>query len=85
MQHGTSMEQKEEPEDTCLVLIGSGAAFLDVPKSVQYSATKWGMRGVMHSLRRATGEFGGRVDVISPWYVAPQPTILPPSSILAMH
>ncbi|KAK9319074.1 hypothetical protein V1517DRAFT_75499 [Lipomyces orientalis] len=56
-------------EDTCLVLIGSGAAFLDCLRIPQYSATKWAMRGIMHSLRRTSFYYGGRVNVISPWYV----------------
>ncbi|KAF7173183.1 hypothetical protein CNMCM5623_005388 [Aspergillus felis] len=41
-----------DQEDTCLILIGSGAAFLDCPRGPQYSASKWAMRGIMHSLRR---------------------------------
>ncbi|OKL59920.1 hypothetical protein UA08_04605 [Talaromyces atroroseus] len=58
-----------DQEDTCLVLIGSGAAFLDCPRSPQYSASKWAMRGIMHSLRRTAFYYGSRVNVISPWYV----------------
>ncbi|RDK39598.1 short chain dehydrogenase/ reductase [Aspergillus phoenicis ATCC 13157] len=58
-----------EQEDTCLILIGSGAGFLDVPRSPQYCASKWAMRGIMHSLRRTTYYYGSRVNVISPWYV----------------
>ncbi|KAK9357456.1 hypothetical protein V1504DRAFT_442807 [Lipomyces starkeyi] len=56
-------------DDTCLVLIGSGAAFLDCLRIPQYSATKWAMRGIMHSLRRTAFYYGSRVNVISPWYV----------------
>ncbi|KAJ5998064.1 hypothetical protein N7522_009724 [Penicillium canescens] len=56
-------------EDTCLVLIGSGAAFLDCPRAPQYCATKWAMRGIMHSLRRTAFFYGSRVNIISPWYV----------------
>lgn len=55
--------------DTCLILIGSGAAFLDCPRGPQYQCSKWGMRGVMHSLRRTTGFYGSRVNVLSPWYI----------------
>ncbi|KAL2801804.1 putative adam [Aspergillus granulosus] len=58
-----------DQEDTCLVLIGSGAAFLDVPRSPQYDASKWAMRGILHSLRRTAFYYGSRVNVISPWYV----------------
>lgn len=56
-----------EQEDTCLVLIGSGAAFLDCPRSPQYQATKYGMRGIMHSLRRTAHHYGSRVNIIAPW------------------
>lgn len=59
----------KEQDDTCLILIGSGAAFLDCPRSPQYEASKWAMRGLMHALRRTTYYYGSRVNVISPWYV----------------
>lgn len=66
-QNGT--EPSPSQQDTCLVLIGSGAAFLDCPRAPQYSASKWAARGIMHSLRRTAHYYGSRVNVISPWYV----------------
>ncbi|KAK3633535.1 hypothetical protein LTR56_015788 [Elasticomyces elasticus] len=66
-QNGT--RQSSSQHDTCLILIGSGAAYLDVPRSAQYSASKWAIRGVMHAMRRMTHHYGGRVNMISPWYV----------------
>lgn len=66
-QNGTTPSPSQQ--DTCLVLIGSGAAFLDVPRTPQYCAAKWAMRGMMHSLRRTAHFYGSRVNVISPWYV----------------
>ncbi|KNG46547.1 NAD(P)-binding protein [Stemphylium lycopersici] len=54
--------------DTCLILIGSGAAYLDCPRGPQYSASKYAMRGIMHSLRRTAYYYGSRVNMISPWY-----------------
>ncbi|KAG8626561.1 hypothetical protein KVT40_005506 [Elsinoe batatas] len=62
-------ESSSSQQDTCLVLVGSGAAFLDCPRGPQYQASKWAMRGVMHSLRRTTHYYGSRVNLISPWYV----------------
>ncbi|KAE8389425.1 hypothetical protein ETB97_008642 [Aspergillus alliaceus] len=62
-------ESSLEQEDTCLVLIGSGAAFLDCPRAPQYCASKWAIRGILHSLRRTAFYYGSRVNVISPWYV----------------
>jgi NADP-dependent 3-hydroxy acid dehydrogenase YdfG len=66
-QNGTKVNPNQE--DTCLVLIGSGAAFLDCPRGPQYSSTKWAMRGIMHSLRRTTFYYGSRINIISPWSV----------------
>ncbi|KAI5450289.1 hypothetical protein NCC49_003200 [Naganishia albida] len=62
-------KESEKQEDTCLVLISSGAGYLDCPRAPQYQASKWGMRGVMHSLRRTAHHYGSRVNVIAPWYV----------------
>ena len=61
--NGTSLSQS----DTSLTLIGSGAAFLDCPRGVQYQSTKWGARGIMHALRRTAHYHGSRVNMISPW------------------
>jgi NAD(P)-dependent dehydrogenase (short-subunit alcohol dehydrogenase family) len=66
-QNGTSTSSSQS--DTCLILIGSGAAYLDCPRGPQYSATKFAMRGIMHSLRRTAFYYGSRINMISPWYV----------------
>ncbi|KAF5603295.1 15-hydroxyprostaglandin dehydrogenase [Fusarium pseudocircinatum] len=66
-QNGT--EVNKEQEDTCLILISSGAGFLDVPRSPEYSSTKWAVRGIMHALRRTAFYYGSRVNVIAPWYI----------------
>ncbi|OCT52594.1 5'-hydroxyaverantin dehydrogenase [Cladophialophora carrionii] len=66
-QNGTT--PSPDQEDTCLVLIGSGAALLDCLRIPQYCATKWAMRGIMHALRRTAFYYGSRVNVIMPWYV----------------
>lgn len=67
-QNGT--DPSPDQEDTALILIGSGAAFLDCPRGPQYSATKFGMRGIMTSLRETTHYYGSRVNIISPWFVS---------------
>jgi len=61
----------ESQDDTCLILMGSGAAFLDCLRIPQYSASKWAARGIMHALRRTAFYYGSRVNVISPWSVFP--------------
>lgn len=62
-------EPSPAQQDTCFVLVDSGAAFLDCPRGLQYSASKSAARGIMHLLRRTAHYYGSRVDVISPWYV----------------
>lgn len=59
----------ETQEDTCLVLIGSGAGIHDCLRIPQYSATRWAMRSIIHSLRRTAHLYGSRVNVTHPWYV----------------
>jgi NAD(P)-dependent dehydrogenase (short-subunit alcohol dehydrogenase family) len=66
-QNGTT--PSDEQEDTCLVLVGSGAGIHDCLRIPQYSASKWAARGIMHSLRRTAHFYGSRVNVIHPWYV----------------
>ena len=66
-QNGTSPSSSQS--DICLILVGSGAAYLDCPRGPQYSATKYAMRGIMHSLRRTAFYYGSRINMISPWYV----------------
>ncbi|KAF7912521.1 uncharacterized protein EAF01_001542 [Botrytis porri] len=58
-----------QQEDACLVLIGSGAAFLDCLRGPVYPSTKWAARGIMHSLRRTAFYHSSRVNFISPWYI----------------
>lgn len=64
-QNGEAVSDKQE--DTCLVLISSGAGYLDCPRAPQYQAAKYAMRGIMHSLRRVVHHYGSRVNIIAPW------------------
>lgn len=66
-QNGTAESLGQE--DTSLVLMGSGASFLDGPRTPQYQASKWAMRGLLHSLRRTAFFHGTRVNMIAPWYI----------------
>ncbi|KAF2099532.1 putative short chain dehydrogenase/ reductase [Rhizodiscina lignyota] len=57
---GPGMEQ-------CLILVSSIMGFLNTNGSPTYSASKFGVRGLMCCLRR----FGvGRVNLIAPWFIA---------------
>jgi NAD(P)-dependent dehydrogenase (short-subunit alcohol dehydrogenase family) len=60
---------KGDPLDQVLVLQGSLAGYLDLPGAVQYIASKFGLRGIMRSLRRTEHAHNIRVNYIGPWYV----------------
>lgn len=53
--------------DSCLVLQGSLAGFVDQPGSPQYNASKFGLRGTMRCLRRTVLQHGTRINYIAPW------------------
>lgn len=54
-------------EDTCLILIGSVASFIDGGRAPLYGTTKWAVRGLFHNLRRMAHYYGSRVNLITPW------------------
>lgn len=56
-----------ENRDRSLILTGSMASFLDQPRSPQYNASKWGLRGLMRSIRRTGPKENVRVNLIAPW------------------
>lgn len=62
-----SKQPEGEDRDRCLLMTASLAAYVDLTVSPQYSASKWGIRGLMHSLRRSGPSKSIRVNVIAPW------------------
>ncbi|KAK4508729.1 hypothetical protein PRZ48_002468 [Zasmidium cellare] len=55
--------------DHSLIITASLSSYIDHPFSPEYNASKWGVRGLMRSLRSTTGVSGMRVGVVAPWYV----------------
>lgn len=55
--------------DRVLIMTASLAGYLDQPGSPQYCASKWGVRGIMRSMRRTMPGMGMRVNIIAPWFV----------------
>lgn len=55
---------KSEASDKCLILKASIAGYFDLPGGISYQTVKFGVRGLMRSLRH-TGLC--RVNVIAPW------------------
>ncbi|KAK5444212.1 hypothetical protein LTS15_010565 [Exophiala xenobiotica] len=62
--------------DRCLILKCSLAGYIDVPGSIQYNTSKYGVRGVMRCLRRTSWQEAIRVNLVAPCYI--QTPILPP-------
>jgi len=60
---------KGDPLDQVLVLQGSLAGYLDLPGALQYSAAKFGLRGMMRDLRRTEHVHNIRVNYIGPWFI----------------
>lgn len=61
---GGSMER-----DHCLIMTSSIAGYLDHNGAPQYSAAKFGTRGMMRSLRQVLPKQDARVNIIAPWCV----------------
>ncbi|KEF63065.1 uncharacterized protein A1O9_01041 [Exophiala aquamarina CBS 119918] len=60
---------KGEALDQNLILQGSLAGYLDLPGALQYTASKFGLRGLMRDLRRTEHAHNIRVNFIGPWFI----------------
>ena len=60
---------KDASNDQVLVLQGSLAGYLDLPGALQYSFTKFGLRGIMRDLRVTEHAHNIRVNFIGPWFI----------------
>jgi NAD(P)-dependent dehydrogenase (short-subunit alcohol dehydrogenase family) len=61
---------RNQPEsgnrDRCFIFQGSLAVYIDQPGSFQYSTSKWGLRGLMRSLRLTSWREGIHVNYLAP-------------------
>lgn len=55
--------------DQVLILQGSLAGFLAIPGAVEYSTSKWGVRGIFRTLRETEFQHNIRVCYIAPSFV----------------
>ncbi|KAI9658027.1 MAG: hypothetical protein M1821_002687 [Bathelium mastoideum] len=55
-----------------LVFIGSLASYLEIPPMADYSATKFGVRGLWKTIRREMREMGMRTNLIAPTFMPTQ-------------
>ncbi|OQU97178.1 hypothetical protein CLAIMM_03153 [Cladophialophora immunda] len=64
-----------DSRDRCLILKSSLAGYVDLPGSIQYNSSKFGVRGILRSLRTTSWKENIRVNLVAPWYI--QTPILP--------
>lgn len=57
------------PLDQLLILVGSMTAYLELEGSIQYTASKAGLRGILRSLRASEWKHNIRVNYLAPWLV----------------
>ncbi|KXL44676.1 hypothetical protein M433DRAFT_252034 [Acidomyces richmondensis BFW] len=67
---GHYLPRQSKKQDRSLIMVASLAGYLDQPGEPQYCASKWGVRGLMHSLRPTSPPQGFRVNIIAPWFIA---------------
>ncbi|KIW12364.1 hypothetical protein PV08_09641 [Exophiala spinifera] len=55
--------------DQVLILQGSLAGFIAIPRSVEYTTSKWGARGIFRTLRETEFQHNVRVCYIAPTFI----------------
>lgn len=67
--HYFSRQPEGPGRDRCLLMTSSMAGYADHNGAPQYAAAKFGVRGMMRSLRQVLPRQNARVNIISPWWV----------------
>ncbi|KAJ5490155.1 Short-chain dehydrogenase/reductase SDR [Penicillium expansum] len=58
-----------EDRDRCFIMTGSMVAYIDSPGNWEYTATKYGLRGFMKTVRRSSWEQGIRINYVAPCWI----------------
>ncbi|CAI7606650.1 unnamed protein product [Penicillium crustosum] len=58
-----------EDRDRCFIMTGSMVAYIDSPGNWEYTATKYGLRGFMKTVRRNSWEQGVRINYVAPCWI----------------
>ncbi|KAJ5494438.1 Short-chain dehydrogenase/reductase SDR [Penicillium fimorum] len=63
-------KQADTPDrDRCFIMTGSMVAYIDSPGNWEYTATKYGLRGFMKTVRRNSWEQGIRINYVAPCWI----------------
>lgn len=65
--HYFARQPEGSGRDRCLIMTSSLAGYADHNGAPQYSAAKFGVRGMMRSLRQVLPKQQARVNIIAPW------------------
>jgi NAD(P)-dependent dehydrogenase (short-subunit alcohol dehydrogenase family) len=65
--HYFNKQPETEDRERCIIMTASLAGFVDLPNQVEYTMSKFALRGLMRSLRRTSWVSGIRVNIIAPW------------------
>jgi 5'-hydroxyaverantin dehydrogenase len=55
--------------DKSVILLGSLAGYSVIPERPDYTATKWGVRGVFRCLRQTLSPLGARTNLLAPYFI----------------
>ncbi|KAG4438277.1 hypothetical protein IFR05_006259 [Cadophora sp. M221] len=67
--HASSCQPSGLTYDKSIILIGSLASYGSLPGSPEYTAVKWGVRGLFRSLRVELLKTGVRVNMLAPTFI----------------
>ncbi|KAL6364178.1 hypothetical protein LRP88_02094 [Fusarium phalaenopsidis] len=59
----------DDDRDRCFIITGSMVAYIDSPANWEYTATKYGLRGFMKTVRRSSHEQNIRINYVAPCWI----------------
>ncbi|RJE25050.1 short chain dehydrogenase reductase [Aspergillus sclerotialis] len=67
--HYFRKQPDSDERDRCFIITGSMVAYIDSPGNWEYTATKYGLRGFMKTVRRNSWEQGIRINYVAPCWI----------------
>ncbi|GIZ43154.1 hypothetical protein CKM354_000639200 [Cercospora kikuchii] len=61
--------RKQKTPGGCFIMTGSLVAYIDSPANWEYTASKYALRGLLHTVRRNSWEQGIRIAYVAPCYI----------------
>lgn len=67
--HYFRQQPESDERDRCFIMTGSMVSYIDSPGNWEYTATKYGLRGFMRTVRRSSWEQGIRIVYVAPCWI----------------